>query len=245
MLATTTSLDQYWADELGCHPDDLYRDGLTLTTPAHRAAPRWMGWQIPLECVALVESTADSGVISINPQYGEELHRFLTPVRPGRCYLPPRGHELTSFIGRHLPHSGPKYHSILHCDAASFRPAVPVSKVEELSADDINMPWYRLHFDGRIFVTRNKSQSIVSWAAIKMKSPQVWEMAVVTEAAYRGLGLAQCVVSAATRATLEADKTPLYLHDITNIASAHVCRALGYQLYGYELTCENGRVSAG
>jgi len=242
MLATTTCLDRYWADELGCHPDDLLRDRVTVVAPAHRATPRWMGWQVPLDCIVRVGSTADSGVISVIPPLGEHLCNFLDPQRPGRCYLPPRGQELTPFINRHLPYSAPKYHCILHCDTLNFCPHRPTYPVEELHADDIHYSWYRHHFDGQIFVARDERGRIISWSAIKLKSAQVWEMAVVTEEPYRGMGLAKSVVSAATRATLAAGKTPIYLHDITNTASARVCRALGYQLYGHQLICENGRV---
>jgi predicted GNAT family acetyltransferase len=111
-----------------------------------------------------------------------------------------------------------------------------------LGNDDIHADWYRMHFDGPVFVARNERGSIAAWAAIKCKSPDIWEMAVATEPQYRGLGLARSVITHATRAAFDAGKQPLYLHDVSNIASAHVCAANGYQPYGYELTCESGRI---
>ncbi|OPZ87944.1 MAG: GNAT acetyltransferase [bacterium ADurb.Bin429] len=92
-------------------------------------------------------------------------------------------------------------------------------------------------------MARNEWGHIVSWAALKCKSDDVWELAVVTDAPYRGRGLARSVVSHATRAALDAGKLPTYLYEVSNTASARVARALGYQFYGYELTCEYGRVT--
>jgi predicted GNAT family acetyltransferase len=54
--------------------------------------------------------------------------------------------------------------------------------------------------------------------------------------------LASSVVSHATRAALDAGKVPLYLHDVNNQASSRVSLRVGYRPYGYELTCEAGRV---
>ncbi len=77
-----------------------------------------------------------------------------------------------------------------------------------------------------------------AWAAIKLKSDAVWEIAVVTEAQYRGRGYAKRVVSAATAHILDHGRVPLYIHDRTNRASAHVCRSLGYRVYAETYFCE-------
>jgi len=89
---------------------------------------------------------------------------------------------------------------------------------------------------------RAARRAIASWAAIKVKSSDVWEMAVATEPPFRNRGLARSVVSRATRAALDAGKVPLYLYDISNHASGKVCAVLGYRHYGYELTFEAGRI---
>jgi predicted GNAT family acetyltransferase len=72
---------------------------------------------------------------------------------------------------------------------------------------------------------------LISWAALKLKSEHVWEIAVATEADYRGRGYARDVVSAASRFTLEHGRLPIYIHDRDNGTSAFVARAAGYQLY--------------
>ena len=96
----------------------------------------------------------------------------------------------------------------------------------------------RRRFDGEIFVVSGTRGEIASWAAIKLKSPEVWEIAVVTEAAYRGRGYAKDVVSAATQFILGQGRLALYVHDRTNHASAKVCRSLGYVEYAEEFFCE-------
>jgi hypothetical protein len=47
-------------------------------------------------------------------------------------------------------------------------------------------------------------------------------------------GLAKEVVSAATSHILEQGRLVLYVHDRTNLASAKVCRSLGYVEYAEE-----------
>jgi predicted GNAT family acetyltransferase len=89
----------------------------------------------------------------------------------------------------------------------------------------------RTRFDGAIFGIRGPRGRLLSWAALKLKSDRVWEIAVATEADYRGRGYARDVVSAATRYALEQGRTPIYIHDRDNGSSAFVARATGFQLY--------------
>lgn len=201
-----------------------------------------MGWLVPLECVALDRADPDTGVVSIKPSLAMELQRILVPELPSSAYRPPEGHLLREFARKYLYGGAPKIHRINLCTPDTFTPMPDTAPVTPLDDDDLHASWYRLHFDGPVFVVRNSLDSIVSWAAIKCKSADVWEMAVATEAPYRGRGFARSVVSHATRATLDAGKVPLYLHDIHNYSSARVCTALGYQPYGHELTCEVGRI---
>ena len=240
MVVSTERLDRYWAHELGCSISSLYNGGVSTCAPAHREAPRWMGWLIPLECITLDRSAPGTGVISVTPTVASDLIKYLYGATTN--ILPPHGDALTPFIRAHFPHCYPKNHRILQCDYASFTPAPEIFPISLLAEDDIHASWYRLHFDGPIFVARNDKGNIASWAAIKCKSDEIWEMAVVTETRYRGMGLARSVVSRATLAALDAGKVPLYLHDIANTASSRVCLSLGYQHYGYELTCESGRI---
>jgi len=242
LIAITTRLDQYWADELGCTPEALHDGGVRFCAPRHREGPRWMGWLVPLECIAVEDAVPGTGVISVTPYLEQTLQSFLLTVRQQCDCLPPEGKALVRFAHDYLPTGYPKIHAILACHPETFSSSPDVLPVELLRNDDVQVDWYRYHFDGPIFVARGERGDIASWAAIKCKSDHVWEMAVATELHYRNRGLARSVVTHATRAALDAGKVPLYLHDIANTASARVCRALGYQLYGHELTCESGRI---
>ena len=235
-------LDRYWADELGCLPSSLYAGGVSVWAPPHRGEGRWMGWLVPLECVVADAAPRGTGAISITPPLVDALCGFLAQDDTMADCLPPHGKSLLPFAREHLSNGYPKVHRILYCDALSFRPAPAAAPVLPLDEDDIHAGWYRFHFDGPVFIIRSPAGSIVSWAAIKCKSEDVWEMAVSTEPPYRGRGYARSVVTRATQAALEAGKKPIYLHDISNHSSARVCNALGYRPFGYELTCETGRI---
>lgn len=243
MLASFERLDRFWTEELGCAADALRAGGFTVSLPAHRAGPRWMGWMVPVDCVRVDGAPPCTGVLSLTPKLADAYRRFALSRPAAETCLPPGGESTIRFIRESLPTAVPKTHHILLCDAASFTSAPDVFPVRELGPGDTHAEWYRLHFDGPVFVARNEWGSIVAWAALKCKSDDVWEMAVVTDAPYRGRGLAKSVVSRATRAALDAGKLPVYLHDVSNTPSARVCRALGYRFYGYELTCEYGRVT--
>lgn len=243
MISTTARLDQYWADELGCTRDDLYAGRVAVRAPRHREGPRWMGWLVPLEVIVPGDAPPGSGVISVTPFLDSTLRTFLRGECDLETCLPPEGKTLVHFAHDYMPSTLPKYHVILHCPPGCFQPSADVLPVEILSDHDLHAEWYRYHFDGPVFVARGNHGEIASWAAIKVKSPDVWEMAVATEPAYRHKGLARSVVTHATRAALDAGKVALYLHDVTNYASSKVCGALGYQFYGHELTFEAGRVA--
>jgi GNAT superfamily N-acetyltransferase len=124
----------------------------------------------------------------------------------------------------------------LSITAADFRPIDGVA--ERLVPGDTRGRDLRRRFDGEIFVVNGARGEIAAWAAIKLKAEDVWEIAVVTEAPYRGRGYAKDVVSAATGHILDAGRVPLYVHDRTNHASARVCRSLGYQEYAEVFFCE-------
>jgi predicted GNAT family acetyltransferase len=89
----------------------------------------------------------------------------------------------------------------------------------------------RTRFDGAVFGVRGPRGRLVSWAALKLKTNRVWEVAVATEADYRGRGYARDVVSAATRHSIDQGKLAIYVHDRDNTTSAFVARSVGYQMY--------------
>jgi RimJ/RimL family protein N-acetyltransferase len=120
----------------------------------------------------------------------------------------------------------------LRCvDTTTFTPSDREQRAEHIADEDAAALHLRTRFDGAIFGVRGPHGRLVAWSALKLKSDRVWEIAVATEADYRGRGFARDVVSAATRFTLERGRLPIYIHDRENSPSAFVARALGYQIY--------------
>ena len=115
--------------------------------------------------------------------------------------------------------------------AATFSPSGNMHRAEHIAEDDPAALHLRTRFDGAIFGVRGPHGRLVSWAALKLKSDLVWELAVATEADYRGRGYARDVVSTATQFTLDHNRLPIYIHDRDNSSSAFVARAVGFQLY--------------
>lgn len=106
-----------------------------------------------------------------------------------------------------------------------------MQRAEHIAEEDPAALHLRTRFDGAIFGVRGPHGRLISWAALKLKSQQVWEIAVATEADYRGRGYARDVVSAASCFALEQGRLPTYIHDRDNGTSAFVARAAGFQLY--------------
>jgi GNAT superfamily N-acetyltransferase len=122
--------------------------------------------------------------------------------------------------------------------AATFAPTHSMARAEFMAEDDTAALHLRTRFDGAIFGVRGPRGRLVSWAAIKLKSSDVWELAVATEPDYRGRGYARDVVAAAAQYTLEQGRLPIYIHDRDNGTSAYVARAVGFQLYCEIVLCE-------
>jgi predicted GNAT family acetyltransferase len=106
-----------------------------------------------------------------------------------------------------------------------------MDRAEQIAEDDPSALHLRTRFDGAICGVRGPRGRLLSWAALTLKSDTIWEIAVATEADYRGKGYARDVVSAASRFTLDQGRLPTYIHDRDNGSSAFVARAVGFQLY--------------
>jgi GNAT superfamily N-acetyltransferase len=80
------------------------------------------------------------------------------------------------------------------------------------------------HFDGDVYV---------AGVGIKDHDSDAEEIAVGTEPAARGRGLARLLVATAAREILRRGAIPLYLHVPSNIASARVAEAVGFSDHGW------------
>jgi GNAT superfamily N-acetyltransferase len=225
-------LDRFHADLLGCEPERLVEPGVAVLGCERRLRPTWGGYTVPLMAL----TTVSGGVVSCRPDLVEAVRAELAAaVGPG-----PLGEAAFERMRRIVRRSIPYAYSLsgfaLYTDRQRFRPLGGLA--ERLLPTDQRGLDLRRRFDGEIFVVAGARGEIAAWSAIKLKSDDVWEIAVVTEAPYRGRGYARQVVSAATEHILRSGRIPLYVHDRANRASAKVCRSLGYVEYGEQYFAE-------
>jgi GNAT superfamily N-acetyltransferase len=231
-VGQVSRIDAFHALELGCNASLFGEPGVHVLPSERRTRPGWGGYTVPVLALA----TAAGGIVSARPDL---LDRVKAGLGPGAFDRPLGVAEFTRLhhVARlAIPYAYSLSGHVLYTDTASFRPRP--SRAVRLDRRDPRGTDLRRRFDGEVFVVFSVRGEIASWSAIKLKSDDVWEIAVVTEAPFRGQGLAKEVVSAATQYILEQGRLALYVHDRTNLASARVCRSLGYVEYAEEFFSE-------
>jgi GNAT superfamily N-acetyltransferase len=183
-------------------------------------------------------SFAQGAVIASRPDLVERLRAELgSDIR--QPYLDgPAFRRLWRSVARCCEHAFTLAGDFRAASIATLVAPSTIDRAELVAADDAAALHLRTRFDGAIFGIRGPRARLVSWAAIKLKSDSVWELAVATEADYRGRGYARDVVAAAAKYTLEQGRLPIYIHDRDNATSAFVARAVGFQLYCEIVLCE-------
>ncbi|HLZ30035.1 MAG TPA: GNAT family N-acetyltransferase [Chloroflexota bacterium] len=225
--AALRTLDAYADDVLACPPELARRGGVHVLATARRALPAWHGYTLPI--VAL--SFAPGAVVACRTDLANQLLAELGSDSHQPYLDGPALRRLWRAIGRCIPNAFTLAGDFRAADPATFAPSPNIDRAEHIPDDDPSALHLRTRFDGAIFGVRGPHGRLVSWAALKLKSDHVWEIAVATEADYRGRGYARDVVSAASRFTLDHDRLPIYIHDRDNGSSAFVARAVGFQLY--------------
>jgi len=225
--AALRTLDTFAEQFLACPPRLARGGGVHLLSTAARGLPSWHGYVLPI--VGL--SFAPGAVLACRPDLVEALRRELG----SDSHLPyldgPAFRRLQRAVQHTLPHAFSLAGDLRAVDRSTFTPAATTSRAEHIADNDTAALHLRTRFDGAIFGVRGPHNRIVSWAALKLKTVRIWELAVATEADYRGRGYARDVVSAATRFALDKGKLAIYIHDRDNTTSAFVARAVGYQMY--------------
>ncbi|MBV8715178.1 MAG: GNAT family N-acetyltransferase [Chloroflexi bacterium] len=232
--AAVRTLDAYADSVLGCPPPIARAGGVHLRSEPQRGLPAWHGFTMPI--VAL--SFAQGAVVACRPDLVDRLRGELgSDIR--QSYLDgPAFRRLWRAVARCAENSFTLAGDLRAASAATFVAPATIDRAELIAEDDTAALHLRTRFDGAIFGVRGPHGRLISWAAIKLKSDSVWELAVATEADYRGRGFARDVVAAATQYTLEQGRLPIYIHDRDNGTSAFVARAVGFQLYCEIVLCE-------
>lgn len=100
-------------------------------------------------------------------------------------------------------------------------------------ADPRVSAWLRA-FSDDVLVTWDGGR-VVAGVGIKRHNRHGHELAVVTELAYQGRGLARKLVAQAARRVLEDGAVPLYLHEPANAGSERVAAAAGFPDRGWRV----------
>jgi hypothetical protein len=225
--AALGALDTYAETSLTCPPALARGGGVHLRSDPKRGLPAWHGYVLPIVGLAF----APGAVIACRPDLLDVFRGHLGSDAHQPYLDGPAFRRLWRAVQHSVPHAFTLAGDLRAVDAATFTPSATATRAELIPDDDPSAQHLRKRFDGAIYGIRGPRGRLLSWAALKLKSDAVWEIAVATEADYRGRGYARDVVSAATRDALDHDKLAIYIHDRDNTTSAFVARALGYQLY--------------
>lgn len=104
-----------------------------------------------------------------------------------------------------------------------------------LPRDDPRVPEWLHPFNGDVLVALADDGTVAAGVGRKQHDAHGHELAVVTEEAHRGRGLARRLVTQAARQVLADGAVPVYLHDRANIASARTADASGFADVGWRI----------
>lgn len=100
---------------------------------------------------------------------------------------------------------------------------------------DPRVPPWLLPFGGEVLMAFDEHGDYVAGVGIKRHDAVGRELAVVTEEAARGRGLARRLVAQAARRVLDEGGIPTYLHADANVRSAKVADAAGFPDRGWRI----------
>ena len=106
---------------------------------------------------------------------------------------------------------------------------------EWVGTDDPRIPGWLREFNGDVLVAWGPDGRYAAGVGRKMHNRHGHELAVGTEPAYRGQGLATGLVAQAARRVLADGAVPIYLHDPANVGSQRVAEAAGFPDHGWRI----------
>jgi GNAT superfamily N-acetyltransferase len=191
--------------------------GLTVVASNRRDEPGWDGRVHPVVGVGMRTGT----VVSVVPARAGVVRRAAAlPIGDLLGRLP-------TLVG--LPERR-AYRAIFRYTLA---PAPLPDAGEWVGARDPAVPAWLHPFGGDVLIARDDSGRYLAGVGIKRHDPFGHELAVGTEPAARGRGLARRLVAQAARRVLDEGAVPTYVHDLANQASARVAEAAGFPDRGW------------
>jgi GNAT superfamily N-acetyltransferase len=222
LVNTERRLDVFLRSWLGSWPP---HGDLELLVWPGRDRPGWDGTTLP---GLGVESPAGT-VLSLSPSLVNDvdaldLRQILTVSRSRSAAT-----ALPALLG------APE----LRFSRATFRwcerPAALPEIGEWVAADDPRLPAWLHAFNSDVLVTWDRVGRYAAGVGRKRHNPYGHELAVGTDPAHRGRGLASKLVAQAARCVLADGALPIYRHDPANTGSARVANRAGFPDRGWRV----------
>lgn len=180
-----------------------------------RATPGWDGTVRPFAGVSTPEGT----VLSVPPDRVEAV----VAAGPGL-------EDVLDAVPEALGQPGGVVGRGVYRYAVAPAPHEPIGRW--VPAEDPDVPAWLRPFGGRVLVVEQNGD-YVAGLGIKRHDALGLEVAVATEEAWRGRGLARALVARAAGTILRDGGVPIYLHGRGNAASARVAEAAGFPDRGW------------
>lgn len=216
-------LDLFLRSWLGSWPP--HRDLELLAWP-ERDRPGWDGATLP---GLGVESPAGT-VLSLSPSVFGDLDaldrdEMLTAFRSRSAAT-----ALPALLG--YPELTLGRATFRWCDTPAALPAL-AEIGEWVAGDDPRLPFWLHAFNGDVLVAWDTAGRYAAGVGRKWHNPYGQELAVGTDPAHRGRGLASTLVVQAARRVLADGALPIYLHGGGNIGSARAADRAGFPDRGW------------
>lgn len=195
---------------------------------ARRITPGWDGRVHPLLGVAADERFGHAVALSVPPLTFPAVRTLvdahLLDGAAGRRAL---GAALPAAIGE------PERHYLEATLRWTLQPAQLPELGTWMSSHDPRLPAWLRPFSAPVLVATDPHGRYAAGVGIKRHNRFGHELAVHTEPDARGRGLARALVAQAARQVLATGAVPIYVHDLSNAASAQVAQAAGFDDRGW------------
>jgi GNAT superfamily N-acetyltransferase len=198
--------------------------GIDVVGSVRREQPGWDGRVFPVIGV----HSPEASVLSVPPADAERVRsRMVQLGTNGRTW-----EELLPLLPGLLAREDRIVYSGIFrwCD----RPSALPDAGEWIAADDPTVPEWLRPFGHEVLIAHDPDTgAYLAGVGIKHHDAYGRELAVGTDEAARGRGLARRLVAQAARRILDEGGVPTYQHDPTNVASARVADAAGFPDRGW------------
>ena len=235
MSPTTDLLDSFYAESLGCSPEDLNAGKLIVVESDTRSIRFAKG--IPLVLYALAR--LGGAVISARPGHRaavEQAVRGSSAMDDVTCDAIERA--ICPLVSVKFWFRGVR----LFCEPDSFLDCAAGDVREVLPDDDEHALLLHRKWGGKVF-GQIAGGSVVSWAAVKPLSDVVWDLSIETLAEHRGRGYAKSALSAALKHIFANGRLAGWGCDRTSVASLRTAQSVGFRHYALDLGCVEASVN--